>query len=88
MDQNDSETDYDFNENIIDENLFDAESDAPSEQNILQKKKNPSFKSLYKIYTEEFDEIAKAEKLETKEEIIKLRKNLDQQLTGFQDLSN
>ena len=86
LDQSDSETDYDFNENIIDENLFDAESDAPSEQNILQKKKNLSFKSLYKIYTEEFDEIAKAEKLETKEEIIKLRKNLDQQLTGFQDL--
>ena len=86
LDQSDSETDYDFNENIIDENLFDAESDAPSEQNILQKKKNLSFTSLYKIYTEEFDEIAKAEKLETKEEIIKLRKNLDQQLTGFQDL--
>ena len=86
LDQSDSETDYDFNENIIDENLFDAESDAPSEQNILQKKKNLSFKSLYKIYTEEFDEIAKAEKLETKDEIIKLRKNLDQQLTGFQDL--
>jgi len=86
LDQSDSETDYDFNENIIDENLFDAESDAPSEQNILQKKKNLSFTSLYKIYTEEFDEIAKAEKLETKDEIIKLRKNLDQQLTGFQDL--
>ena len=86
LDQSDSETDYDFNENIIDENLFDAESDAPSEQNILQKKKDLSFKSLYKIYTEEFDEIAKAEKLETKDEIIKLRKNLDQQLTGFQDL--
>ena len=86
LDQSDSETDYDFNENIIDENLFDAESDAPIEQNILQKKKNLSFKSLYKIYTEEFDEIAKAEKLETKDEIIKLRKNLDQQLTGFQDL--
>ena len=86
LDQRDSESDYDFNENIIDENLFDAESDAPSEQNILQKKKNLSFKSLYKIYTEEFDEIAKAEKLETKDEIIKLRKNLDQQLTGFQDL--
>ena len=86
LDQSDSETDYDFNENIIDENLFDAESDAPSEQNILQKKKNLSFKSLYKIYTEEFDEVAKAEKLDTKDEIIKLRKNLDQQLTGFQDL--
>ena len=43
-------------------------------------------KSLYKVYTEEFDQVAKAEKLESNEEILRLRKNLDQQLTGFQDL--
>ena len=35
---------------------------------------------------EEFDEISKAEKLETDEEIIRLRKNLDQQLTSFQSI--
>ena len=29
----------------------------------IEQKKNLSFKSLYKIYTEEFDEIAKAEDL-------------------------
>ena len=40
----------------------------------------------YLIYTNKFDEIAKAETLETNEEISKLRKNLDQQLTRFQDL--
>ena len=40
----------------------------------------------YTIYTDKFDEIAKAEKLETEEEIAKLRKNLDQQLITFQDL--
>ena len=40
----------------------------------------------YNIFTTEFDEIAKAETLETAEEILKLRKNLDQQLVGFQDL--
>jgi cobaltochelatase CobT len=40
----------------------------------------------YHIYTNQFDEIAKAETLETNEEISKLRKTLDQQLTSFQDL--
>ncbi len=34
----------------------------------------------YKIYTEEFDEIIKAEDLESMEELSRLRKNLDQQL--------
>ena len=40
----------------------------------------------YKIYTNNFDEIARAEKLENIEEISKLRKNLDQQLLSFKDL--
>ena len=40
----------------------------------------------YHIYTNKFDEIAKAETLETNEEISKLRKNLDKQLISFQDL--
>ena len=40
----------------------------------------------YKVYTNEFDEVAKAENLESLEEILKLRKNLDQQLVSFQDL--
>ncbi|MDB9752456.1 cobalamin biosynthesis protein CobT [Pelagibacteraceae bacterium] len=34
----------------------------------------------YKAYTEEFDEIIKAEELENEEELNRLRKNLDQQL--------
>ncbi len=35
---------------------------------------------IYKSYTEEFDEIIKAEELEKPEELARLRKNLDQQL--------
>ena len=34
----------------------------------------------YKFYTSEFDEIIKAEDLESEEELIRLRQNLDQQL--------
>ncbi len=47
----------------------------------LRKKGNSNLGELkYKIYTEEFDEIIKAEELESTEEILRLRKNLDQQL--------
>ena len=35
---------------------------------------------LYKAYTEEFDEVIKAEELESVDELTRLRKNLDQQL--------
>ena len=40
----------------------------------------------YKIFTNQYDEISKAENLEKKEEILKLRKSLDQQLLTFHDL--
>jgi len=40
----------------------------------------------YSVFTNKFDEIAKAETLESSEELTKLRKNLDQQLIAFQDL--
>ena len=47
----------------------------------LKKKVNSNFGDLkYKTYTEEFDEVIKAEDLESAEELVRLRKNLDQQL--------
>ena len=47
----------------------------------LKKRINSNFGDLkYKTYTEEFDEIIKAEDLENIEELVRLRKNLDQQL--------
>ena len=82
------DAEYDFNNQKIDESLVDTESDVESEQQIIQKNKNNLNKSLYKTYTDKFDQITKAEKLDTNDEILKLRKNLDQQLTGFQDLIN
>ncbi len=55
------------------ENYFDKQS---------QRKKAPiNFgDKKYKVFTDEFDEIIKAEELETDEELIRLRQNLDQQL--------
>ena len=47
----------------------------------LKKRNINNFGDLkYKTYTEEFDEIIKAEELESDEELSRLRKNLDQQL--------
>ncbi len=47
----------------------------------LRKRKSINLSDLkYKTYTEEFDEIIKAEDLETPDELMRLRKNLDQQL--------
>ena len=52
-----------------------------SSQPDLRKKGKSSLGDInYKSYTEEFDEIIKAENLEAPEELIRLRKNLDQQL--------
>ena len=45
------------------------------------KKYKEKFRDLkYKTYTEEFDEVIKAEELESEDELMRLRKNLDQQL--------
>jgi len=85
-DQNGMDADYDLNEFKLDEQLLDTNSKDQSSENIIQKLDSTISDKDYKIFTTEFDEIEKAENLETPEEILKLRKNLDQQLTGFQDL--
>ena len=76
---------FDLSDQQIDEELEDADS-KESKENILQKKNINNIDQEYKAFTTEFDEVAKAETLEDINEIQKLRKNLDQQLVGFQDL--
>ena len=65
------------------------ESDQDGEEIEIEDKSNTDFRKnirknlgdlKYKSYTEEFDEIVKAEDLEGEEELNRLRKNLDQQL--------
>ena len=77
------DADHDIDKYKMDEQLVDVDSTKESQENILHKKNTGQ---NYKIFTNQFDEISKAETLETKEEIDKLRKNLDQQLVSFQDL--
>jgi len=77
---------FDLSDQQVDEQLEDSESLKENVENTLKKKDISNIDQEYKIYTTEFDEISKAETLENIEETQKLRKNLDQQLVGFQDL--
>ena len=58
----------------------EIEIEDSSQPNLKKKGKNNLGDINYKTYTEEFDEIIKAEDLENVEELTRLRKNLDQQL--------
>ena len=88
---NDQETqatldaDYNVDEFNLDEQLSDTESDEQSSEQILQKNID-NLNLDYKTFTTQYDEITKAENLENADEATKLRKTLDQQLVGFQDV--
>ncbi len=80
------DSDYEIDDYKLDEELVDVDSDQESSEQIIQKKNNNDLNLEYKIYTTKFDEIIKAENLENIDEANKLRKALDQQLVGFQDV--
>ena len=85
-DQNGLDGDYDFDDYSINEQLVDTDSYEQSSESVMQKMSIDAINKNYNIYTTQFDEVAKAENLETDEEINILRNNLDQQLVTFQDL--
>ena len=70
----------------MDDSFLDSDADENDAQIISQKLNVNKSNLEYKIFTTKFDEVSKAEDLEKEEEIIRLRKNLDQQLINFQDL--
>ena len=71
LEQQTKESDQDGEEIQIEDN---------SKKDFKKNIKNNLGDLKYKVYTEEFDEIIKAENLESEEELNRLRKNLDQQL--------
>ncbi len=79
------DADFSVDEFNFDEQLSDTESDEQSSEQVAQKKID-NINLDYKIFTTQFDEVVKAENLENADEAIKLRRNLDQQLVGFQDI--
>ena len=76
----------DINEFRLDEQTTSEENENQQSESVVQKKNLGVGDKDYKVFTTEFDEVAKAENLESPDEISKLRKNLDQQLTSFQDI--
>ncbi len=94
QDQKSTKKEEKYEEMSIDSGVPDLENEAKdsdeaieeievekSSRPDLRKRNNPNFADLkYKSYTQEFDEIIKAEELENAEELSRLRKNLDQQL--------
>ena len=80
------DSDYDIEEYKLDEELVDTDSDKQSSQQVIEKKNINDLNLDYKIFTTKFDEVTKAENLENYEDALKLRKTLDQQLIGFQDI--
>ena len=80
------ETDYDIDEYKLDDQFAETDTDQNINEQVIQKKNLKDLNLEYKIFTNQFDEIIKAESLENSEETLKLRKTLDQQLIGFQDV--
>ena len=77
---------YDIDEYTFDEDSSESKSEKENTESIAEKNTSIINDKEYKVYINKFDEIAKAETLENIDEINKLRKNLDQQLIGFQDI--
>ena len=84
-------TDSDLN---VAENNFASFSEEDDSEQKSEKKVTTNQNSLnknlsnekYKIFTNQYDEVKNAEELEREDEIIRLRKNLDQQLTNLQNV--
>ena len=79
------DSDFDIDEYKLDEQLIDSDTDKQNNEKVIQKKQE-DFNLEYKIFIDYYDEIIKAENLENFDEASKLRKTLDQQLIGFQDV--
>ena len=77
---------FETNADSSDENQDSSQREVDGNPSLVKINQKNLFKEKYKIFTNQYDEIKNAEKLENDEEIIRLRKNLDQQLTNLQSL--
>ncbi len=68
------------------ENQETDQKEAEGEPSVLKNDKKSFSVEKYKVFTNIYDEIKKAEELEKDEEISRLRKTLDQQLTNLQSI--
>ena len=68
------------------ENKDSIEKESDGDPSLRANDARKLNKGKYKVFTNIYDEIKNAEDLENEEEITRLRKNLDQQLTNLQNL--
>jgi cobaltochelatase CobT len=80
------DTDYNIDEYKLDETLADIDQENKINEEIIQKRNLENINIDYKIFTNQYDEVIKAENLENSDEALKLRRTLDQQLVSFQDI--
>ena len=73
-----------FNES--DDSSKKETKEVSGDPSLLKKNQKNLLKQKYKIFTNKYDEVKNAEELENDEEITRLRKSLDQQLTNLQSL--
>jgi len=90
--KNRSDAEFNMEESSMDS--FDKDNNLNQDE-VKEVKGNPSLfrkdqrnllKDSYKVFTNEYDEVKEAEDLENEDEIIRLRKNLDQQLINLQNI--
>ena len=94
--ENNNEKNEDSESNLMENTLEPLDENDNSEEketkevntDLSSTRKNQQnlSKHKYKVFTNEYDEIKNAEDLEKEDEILRLRKNLDQQLTSLQSL--
>jgi len=92
LSQKEEEPNSDYNltsSETFDENDDSNQTEAKevvSDPSLTRKDKKNLLNEKYKVFTNEFDAVQNAEELENESEIIRLRKNLDQQLVNLQNL--
>ena len=93
LSQKEEEQSSDSDPNVFENSLESSNENEDHKQkeveidpNLLSRNQKSLVKEKYKIFTNQYDELKDAEKLENEDEIIRLRKNLDQQLINLQSL--
>ena len=77
---------YENSSETSSENDGENQKEFEGDQSLYRDNKKNMLKEKYKVFTNKYDEIREAEELDDEEEILRLRKSLDQQLTSLQSL--
>ena len=91
--QKEKDQNSDSDLSVLDNNLesFDESEDSNQKEVdgnpvLIKNNQKKIFNEKYKVFTNVYDEVKNAEELEKDEEIVRLRRSLDQQLTNLQSL--